>query len=285
MEKLFIDLNNTTSRIDADSVHLTDFPQANDKFIDKNLEDRMELAQKISSMVLSLRKKTNIRVRQPLNKILIPIINDHFRDKIKLVKSLILSEVNVKELEFMEDKSILVKKIKPNFKTLGPKYGKLMKMISNELSEFDNEKIAKLEETGVYELNIEGQNIELSLEDVEILTEDIPGWLISSSGLLTVALDITITEDLKDEGVARELVNRIQNIRKEKQYEVTDKINVIIEKKNDLESAVIKNYDYICAEILASALNFSDEISEIDKIPVELTEELKTNILIEKQLS
>jgi len=283
MERLFVDLNTVTSRIEADSVHLTDFPEVNEQYIDKTLEERMELAQKISSMVLSLRKKTNIRVRQPLNKIMIPVLNNHFRENIQSVQSLILSEVNVKELEFMEDESILVKKIKPNFKTLGPKYGKLMKLLAGELSKFDNEKIALLEKNGKYEISVENRNIEILLSDVEIVTEDIPGWLISSSGQVTVALDITITEDLKDEGIARELVNRIQNIRKEKQFEVTDKISVIIEKNNNLESAVNKNYDYICAEILAGSLYLTDRITENNKIQVELTEDIKTNIIIEKQ--
>jgi isoleucyl-tRNA synthetase len=285
MERLYVDLNTVTSRIEADSVHLTDFPKANEQYIDKNLEERMELAQKISSMVLSLRKKTNIRVRQPLNKIMIPLLNNSFKDKIEAVKSLILSEVNVKKLEFMEDDSMLVKKLKPNFKTLGPRYGKLMKLIAAELSTFDRDKIALLEEKGTYEISIEDQKIEILLSDVEIITEDIPGWLISTSGQVTVALDITITEDLKDEGIARELVNRIQNIRKEKQFEVTDKISVIIEKNNNIESAVKKNYDYICAEILASSLDLTDKITEDHKMQVELTEDLKTNIIIEKQLS
>jgi isoleucyl-tRNA synthetase len=285
MERLFVDLNNVTSRIETDSVHLTDFPKANELYIDKNLEERMELAQRISSMVLSLRKKTSIRVRQPLNKIMVPVLNAQFRKNIQSIKSLILSEVNVKELEFMEDESMLVKKIKPNFKTLGPKYGKLMKQIAAELSEFNSDQITLFEENGSYELNIQDQKVELLLTDVEILTEDIPGWLISSSGQITVALDITITEDLKDEGIARELVNRIQNIRKEKQFEVTDKISVIIEKNKSLESAVNKNFDYICAEILADSLNFTDKISDNGKIQVDLTEDLVTRIIIEKQIS
>lgn len=285
MEKMFVDLNTVTSRLKENSVHLTDFPVADESRINKDLEERMELAQKISSMVLSLRKKTNIRVRQPLNKIMIPLLNNSFKNKIEAVKSLILSEVNVKKLEFMEDDSMLVKKLKPNFKTLGPKYGKLMKLIAAELSTFNSDKIALLEEKGTYEISIEDQKIEISLSDVEIITEDIPGWLISTSGQVTVALDITITEDLKDEGIARELVNRIQNIRKEKQFEVTDKISVIIEKNNNLESAVKKNYDYICAEILASSLDLTDRITEDHKMQVELTEDLKTNIIIEKQLS
>ncbi len=185
----------------------------------------------------------------------------------------------------MEDESILVKKIKPNFKTLGPKYGKFMKQIATEISKFNSDQIVLLEEKGSYEFNIDDQKIEVLLSDVEILTEDIPGWLIAANGQVTVALDVTITEDLKDEGIARELVNRIQNIRKDKQFEVTDKIKVIIEKNNNLETVVKKNYDYICAEILATSLNLTDQITEDQKILIELTEDLKTNIIIEKQLS
>jgi isoleucyl-tRNA synthetase len=285
MEKIYLDLNKVTSRLKADSIHLTDFPVPDESKINKGLEERMELAQKISSMVLSLRKKTNIRVRQPLNKIMIPLLNNNFRDKIEGVKQLILSEVNVKSLEFMDDDSILVKKIKPNFKTLGPKYGKYMKFIASELSKLDNRQIVQLEKEGKLLLHIENQEIEISDSDVEIITEDIPGWLISTMGQLTVALDISITEDLKDEGIARELVNRIQNIRREKQFEVTDKINVIIEINSDLESAINKNYSYICSETLAESLVLTDSILNNNKLPIELTEDLKTNIIIEKQTS
>ena len=284
-EKLFNDLNEVTGRNKSDSVHLTDFPQANEKAIDKDLEERMELAQKISSMVLSLRKRTNIRVRQPLNKIMIPIINGKFKGKIKAVESLILSEVNVKEIELMEDDSILVKKAKPNFKVLGPKYGKQMKQIAAALSKLDTDQINHLEAEGVFSLSIEGQNIDITTTDVEILTQDIPGWLISTMGQLTVALDITITEELRNEGIARELINRIQNIRKEKEFEVTDKINVFIEKNEVLESAVKQNYAYISAETLADKLEFVNDLNDKNKNPVELTENLTTNILIEKLFS
>ena len=285
MEKIFVDLNEVTGRQKADSVHLTDFPVADEAVIDKDLEERMELAQKLSSMVLSLRKKTNIRVRQPLNKIMIPVLNNNFKAKIGAVKQLILSEVNVKELEFMSDDNILVKKIKPNFKTLGPKYGKLMKLIAAGLVKFDKAQIKQLETDGKYILQIEGQEIEITLADVEIITQDIPGWLISSMGQLTVALDITITDKLRNEGIARELVNRIQNIRKEKQFEVTDKIIVTIEKNNDLESVVKQNYSYIRAEILSDSLEFTKNIENDNKVLIELTENLKTNIIIEKQTS
>jgi isoleucyl-tRNA synthetase len=283
MEKLFVDLNSVTNRLPADSVHLSDFPAADETVIDMNLEERMELAQNISSMVLSLRKRTNIRVRQPLNKIMIPLLNNNFRNNIENIKNLILSEVNVKELEFMEDDSILVKKVKPNFKTLGPKYGKLMKPITAQLTSLTAEQIVQFERDGAYRLNIEGTEVEIGIEDVEIITDDIPGWLISSSGNLTVALDITLTDELRSEGLARELVNRIQNIRKEKKFEVTDKISVVIEKNNDLELAVKKNYTYICSETLAESLQLTEKIVTNNKIMVELTDDMKTNITIEKQ--
>jgi len=285
MEKMFVDLNNVTKRFNADSVHLTDFTKADGSVIDKSLEERMELAQKISSMVLSLRKKTNIRVRQPLNKIMIPVINGNFKEKVEAVKTLILSEVNVKELEYMIDDSILVKEVKPNFKVLGPKYGKLIKLIAAELSKFDKYQIGQLETNGKYSLKINDEDIEILFSDVEIITQDIPGWLVSTIGPLTVALDITITDELKNEGIARELINRIQNIRKEKQFEVTDKIAIKIEKNSELELAVNTNYSYICSETLAGSLELIDEIDEDKKVQIELAENLKTNIIIEKQFN
>jgi isoleucyl-tRNA synthetase len=285
MEKLFVDLNKVTTHLASDSVHLTDFPVANEKLIDQNLEERMELAQKISSMVLSLRKKTSIRVRQPLNKIMIPLMNNHFKENVEAIKHLILSEVNVKDLEFMEDDKMLMKRIKPNFKTLGPKYGKLMKSINSALIELNNEQINHFEIIGTYQLQVEGQEVEILISDVEILTEDIPGWLISSLGNLTVALDITITDDLRHEGIARELVNRIQNLRKENQYDVTDRIGVIIERTDELEIAVQKNFTYICSETLAETLSLTEQINSSSKTLVELTEDLKTNIIIQKQIS
>ena len=283
-ERLFVDLNNTTGRFKTDSVHLTDFPEAEESYIDTDLEERMELAQKISSMVLSLRKKTNIRVRQPLAKIMVPVRDEKFKKQLESMKQLILSEVNVKELEFMTDDSILVKKIKPNFKALGPKYGKLMKAISSALVQLDNEQIKQFEKEGKHTLQIDGQEIVIDLTDVEILTQDIPGWLISTMGTLTVALDITITDELQEEGIARELVNRIQNIRKDKQFEVTDKINVKIEKNNGLISAVKKNYSYICSETLADSLELVESLNESEKQVIELSDELKTHIIVTKHL-
>jgi len=283
-EQLFVDLNKITGRQKASSVHLTDFPKTDRSLIDKDLEERMELAQKISSMVLSLRKKTNIRVRQPLNKIMIPVVNGHFRKNIEAVKRLILSEVNVKDIEFMKDDSVLIKHVKPNFKTLGPKYGKLMKSIAAKVTGMDKTQIARLESAGRTTIDIEGKKIEITLQDVEILTQDIPGWLISTIGQLTVALDITITDDLRAEGIARELINRIQNIRKEKQFDVTDKINITLEKNSELESAINQNYDYICSETLADSLTFSTDIDDFNKLKIELTENFITNIIVEKHI-
>jgi isoleucyl-tRNA synthetase len=282
MDKLFIDLNRVTSRHSVDSVHLSDFPVADITLIDKELEEKMELAQTISSMVLSLRKKTNIRVRQPLNKILIPVPEKGLKEKLEAVRQLILSEVNVKEIEFAEDDSILVKHIKPNYKTLGPKFGKLMKHLASSLSALSKNEIEQFEREGVISVSLEGQDVQIPVSDVEIITQDIPGWQISTSGNLTVALDITITDDLKDEGLARELVNRIQNIRKENEFEVTDKILVSIEKNSELMNAVEKNYTYICSETLAVKLVFEDQLLNNKVSEVELIEGLSIKVAIQK---
>jgi isoleucyl-tRNA synthetase len=283
MERLFTDLNAITGRIPADSVHLTDFPKADESAIDLDLEERMELAQKISSMVLSLRKRSNIRVRQPLNKIMIPILNEHNRSQLQAVENLILSEVNVKEMEYLtETAGILVKRIKPNFKALGPRFGKLMKPIAAAISDFSQDQINHLEQEEVYKITVEGESVEITLNDVEIHTEDIPGWLISSSGNLTVALDVNITEELKQEGLARELINRIQNIRKDRDFEVTDRIRVSVEKMEFLETAIVRNYSYICAEILAESLDLVEKIDPENRMEVELTEEFTTGIRVDR---
>jgi isoleucyl-tRNA synthetase len=243
----------------------------------------MELAQHISSMVLSLRKKTNIRVRQPLNRIMVPVLTDRFREQLDSVKGLILSEVNVKEAEYITDTSgIVVKKIKPNFKSLGPRYGKLMKQITVAIDGFTQDQILQLESTGRIDLNLDDTPVEVLLEDVEILTEDIPGWVVSSYGNLTVALDITITEDLKEEGLARELINRIQNLRKDTHLEVTDKIRIEIEKNPELEKAIHNNYHYICSETLALSLITTDLITSGIKYPVEITDDIQVHVFIEK---
>ena len=282
-ERLFIDLNNVTGRHRVESVHLSGFPVEQASYIDPSLEERMELAQKISSMVLSLRKKTGIRVRQPLNKIMIPSAINHLNRQIDAVKYLILSEVNVKELEYITDTSaILIKKIKPDFKKLGPRYGKLMKQIAEAISGFSQDDIGKLEREDKFILIIGEQKVELTTSDIEIISEDIPGWQVANMGNLTVALDITITPELWEEGIARELINRIQNLRKEKGFEVTDKINVELKQHLALKSAVQNNLSYICSETLAQTFTIVNEIEQVDKDSIELTEAISTTILIRK---
>ena len=286
MDRLFLDLNNITKKNTAHSVHLTDFPVYNEKYIDKSLEERMELAQKLSSMVLSLRKKNKLRVRQPLKRILIPVLDEHFKVQVESVKDLILSEVNVKDIEFREVGSdeIIVKKIKPDFKKLGPKYGKLMKQVASAITQFNQSDISEIERSGKYMIDIEGEMIEILLTDVEITSEDIPGWTVQNAGNLTVALDMTLTGELIEEGIARELVNRIQNLRKDNNFDVTDKIKVQIESNEKINEAVKNNFNYICSEILARSLVIVDslEINTNNKALIELDENLKTFISIEK---
>ena len=282
-DNLFIDLNKITKKHNVESIHLTDFPKAIDKQIDKKLEERMQLSQKISSMVLSLRKKTKNRVRQPLNKIMIPVLDENFKKQVQAVEDLILSEVNVKEIEYISDASgILVKKIKPNFKTLGPKYGKLMKQISQAINLFNQEDISLIETNKKYELSLENQKIEISIDDVEIMTEDIPGWVVTNLDNLTVALDITITKELEEEGIAREIVNRIQNLRKDNGFEVTDKIALQIEKNNTIFDAINNNISYICSETLTDRFEFLDKLETNDSMNIELNNNIKITINIKK---
>ena len=226
MDKLYLDLTKTTQTESFESVHLADFPKYDASFVDASLERKMENAQKIASLVLSLRAKEKIKVRQPLQKIMIPISNAQQKEEILAISNLIKHEVNIKELELLEDASdILIKQIKPNFKTLGPKFGKNMRFIASAIKEFTSEDIQQIEKIGNISVSIEGQDTLLELADVEISSKDIEGWLVANDGNLTVALDVTITEALRKEGVARELVNRIQNARKDNRLEVTDKIN------------------------------------------------------------
>jgi len=282
-ERLFLDLNGMTGKQQVESIHMMDMPVAREEYIDKELEERIQLAQKISSMVLSLRKRTKIKVRQPLNKIMIPMLDKHFKDQIDSVTKLILSEVNVKNLEFMSDDSgMLVKQMKPNFKTLGPRYGKLMKKIAAILSGFTAAQIGLLERNGKYVLSIDGEEVEILISDVEINTQDIPGWIISTEGSLTVALDITMTDELREEGIARDLVNKIQNLRKDKNFDVTDKISLFIEKSEKIETAVNSNYQYICSETLTKTLDWVETINSGGGIEIELGDELITKIDIEK---
>ena len=285
-DRLFRDLNNVSERLDAVSVHLADFPKFNASSIDKDLEARMELAQKISSMVLSLRKKVNIRVRQPLNKVLLPVLDISFKTKVDAVKNLILAEVNVKEIEYITDTSgVLVKNIKPNFKVLGKKVGGLMKEVAALIVTFSQEQIQTLEQEKRLLVEIGGKSIELMEEDVEINSEDIPGWQVINDGKLTVALDITITEALKEEGIAREFINRIQNLRKERGFEVTDRIELTVLQHERMKNSLINNKDYICAEILAERLDLVDSLDGEDAVDVEVDEDIQTRIIIQKHNS
>nr|NQU89014.1 isoleucine--tRNA ligase [Bacteroidota bacterium] len=280
-DRLFTDLNNVTGKTGQQSVHMVDMPMADEKLINRGLEEKMQLAQKISSMVLSLRKRTKIKVRQPLNKIMIPALSDQFKEQIEAVTNLIASEVNVKTVEFMDENSgMLVKMVKPNFKALGPRYGKLMKKLAPAIMKLDGGQINELEENGRFMLDLEGQEIEILISDVEICTQDIPGWLISTEGNLTVALDITIDEKLKDEGIARDLVNKIQNLRKESEFEVTDNILLKVEKNEKINSAIANNLKYICSETLARSLDLVDKINDNAGVTVELGDEIKATITI-----
>ena len=282
-EKLFTDLNTVTQRHKTGSVHLCDFPVHNPEFIDRGLEVRMNLAQRISSMVLGLRRKVNIKVRQPLNRLMIPVLDNGFQKKVEAVKDLILTEINVKEIEFLTDNSgILVKRIKPNFKSLGPRFGKLMKSISEEIGKMNQENIAQFEKQGKWELNISGEVINLLPEDVEISTEDIPGWLVANDGNLTIALDVTVTDELLQEGIAREFINRIQNYRKESGFDVTDKIKVLIMSHSSIDDAIVQHKDYIGTQTLAIKIDLVDEMDTGNARKVEIDEDVQTWIKIEK---
>lgn len=282
MDKLFSDLNKVSGKHDAESVHLAYFPKANENFIDLNLEGQMDIAQRVSSLVLSLRKKEKIKVRQPLQKVMVPILDPTFKSRIEHVKDLILAEVNVKEMELLEDTTgVLVKKIKPNFKTIGPKYGKQMKAISAMVNGWDQQAIAEVETNGGWNGEVDGTVIELTLEDFDIQAEDIPGWLVASEGGITVALDITISEELRNEGIARELINRIQNFRKESGLEVTDKIRLTIASTDEIQQAVATNKTYICEEVLATDIVFEDTL-KTDALLTDIESEGDTRILLEK---
>jgi len=269
MDQLFLDLTTVSGKHGLESVHLANFPKADESHIDKRLESQMELAQKSCSLVLGLRKKHMIRVRQPLQKIMIPVLNQDIADQLTHVKELILSEVNVKELDLLTDGAgMLVKSIKPNFKTIGPKYGKQMKSIASLVAGLSQEDIASVEQQGGWSGEVDGTHIELDMADFEINAQDIPGWLVASEGGITVALDITITEELKAEGIARELVNRIQNMRKDAGLEVTDRIAVTIDTTDAIQVACKQFETYICNEVLATELIFH-ELKEGQKEDIE----------------
>jgi isoleucyl-tRNA synthetase len=280
MDKLYRDLTQATHTEKFDSVHLAEFPKYVENFVDNSLESKMGKAQTISSLVLSLRKKEMIKVRQPLQKIMIPVLNDEFRTEIEAISDLIKAEVNVKEIELIDDASgILVKQIKPNFKELGPRFGKDMGLISKKIQDLSQENINELDQKGLLVIELSGNSITLARKEVEISSQDIEGLLVANSGTITVALDITLTEDLKNEGIARELVNRIQNLRKDSGFEVTDKIVVFLQKNPALEKAVNQNQTYIMSETLTREIIFKETIEE--GTPIEF-DEIKTILTITK---
>jgi isoleucyl-tRNA synthetase len=268
-DMVFQNLNSVTNRFTISSVHHVDFPVANESFIDVELEERMKLAQDASSLVLSLRKKQNIKVRQPLQKILIPVLNPHMKKQLLLIEDLIKTEVNIKEVEYLTaDNSFIKKKIKPNFQTLGKKLGAKMKAVAAALGSFSQEQIAELEKESVYNLLIDNEAVPIYLNDVEISSEDVPGWLVANKGGLTVALDVNITPELISEGNARELVNRIQKIRKDSGFELTDRINVQLEGADLLAASIGEYKSYICAEILADTLDLVQETFDGTEVEV-----------------
>jgi isoleucyl-tRNA synthetase len=260
-DAVFQNLEAVTGRFNAESVHHVDFPVANEAAIDSSLEERMQLAQDASSLILSLRKKVNIKVRQPLQKMLIPVLNPLMKEQLKKVEDLVKAEVNVKEVEYLSpDNTFISKKIKPNFVALGKKLGPKMKAVSARLAQFTQDDIARLEKEGQYNLSIDGEPVILQVSEVEISSEDIPGWTVAGKGSLTVALDITVTPDLEAEGNAREFVNRIQKIRKDQGFELTDRIEVKVAAANGMKNSLAQFKDYICAEILADKLEIVPDI-------------------------
>ena len=268
MDRLFQDLNTISKKYDITSVHLANFPKADNSMIDADLERKMQLAQNITSLALSLRKKEMIRVRQPLQKIMIPILNPKMQQDIEAISSIVLSEINVKEIAYLtENSNVLTKKIKPNFKTLGPKFGKDMKLISGVITQFSSDNIKQIEKEGIYKVN---DTITIDLTDVEISSADIPGCIVANNDGITVALDITLSADLKEEGLAREFINRVQNLRKDNGFKVTDKVNILVENNEQLKSAIQNNFAYICDETLADKLEFSknieNETNEMDLV-------------------
>ena len=280
-DKLYLDLISVTGVEDFESVHLADFPVANESVIDKTLEEQMSLAQTASSIVLALRRKVNIKVRQPLSQIMIPYVDEQQKQNIEAIKSLILSEVNVKELHFVDStNAMLVKRIKPDFKKLGPRYGKIMKQLAIAVQEMSQDDIAMLEKEGKFNLLVNGEQITIELSDTEIVSEDIPGWLVANQDKLTVALDINITDDLSKEGIARELINRIQNLRKANDFEITDRIRVTVSSNKKLDTAITDFSDYIKSQVLADTLTITQESQNNE---IDINDEI-TTVNIEKIL-
>jgi isoleucyl-tRNA synthetase len=275
-EQLFRDLNLVGKRQSSSSVHLSNFPKVKAEWVNKDLELQMEYAQKISSLVLSIRKKENIKVRQPLQKILIPVLDQHMKDEITHVQDLILAEVNVKELEFID---AMAKSIKPNFKSLGKKVGPKMKQVAEMISAFAQNQIETLEQNGTIAIEVEGQKIEILIEDVEILSKEIPGYKVANEGRLTVALDITLSTSLIEEGIAREIVSKVQNLRKDSGLDLTDKISLKIVEVPYIKSAINQFKNYICSEILANDI---ERVSELAGETTILIDEVSVKVQIDK---
>ena len=278
MDQLFQDLNKVTGKDMVNSVHLTDFPVVDESLIDQDLVEKTHLAQQITSMVFSLRKKENIKVRQPLQKVMIPVLDKKTEEQILAVSELIKQEVNVKELQLInseEASHLIVKQIKPNFKTLGARLGKDMKTVAGEISNFSSEQITTLEKEG--KASVSGY--EITTEDVEIFTKDIPGWTVASEGKTTVALDLTLTDELKSEGVAREFINRVQNLRKEKDFDLTDRISIQLEENSPFHKELTNNQAYISAEVLSDKIEFVNSLSNFDEIEID---EEKFKVKVEK---
>jgi len=286
MDQLYCDLNRVSGHESDTSVHLTIFPKYDESAINKELEERMDIAQKVSSMILGLRRKEKLKVRQPLAKIIVPVLNENFRKQFEAVESIILTEVNVKKVEYLADsEGVIKKKIKANFKTLGPKYGKLMKAVSVFISNLSQTEIAAFERAGIFEAVLDGEPVTLALEDVEIQSEDIPGLQVASEGAITVALDITVTPELRLEGIAREFVNRIQNLRKESNFDVTDKIILRIVRHPELNEAMDKFSDYIGRQTLASRVELVDQLPDDETAKlVEIDKGIETFIQVEKEI-
>lgn len=279
MDKIYSDLTAVSKRTKFGSVHLADFPEVNAALISEDLESRMDIAQRISSLILSIRKKEKIRVRQPLRRIMVPILDASFEEKLRKVEELVLSEVNVKELEYLHDTSILVKQTKANFKALGPRFGKQMKAAAAVIAGWGQNDIAAFERNGSIDIKLDGVTHEITRSDVEVLSQDIPGWLVASDHRVTVALDVTLDDELEKEGLARELVNRIQNMRKDKNFEVTDRIKVELSGDDYIESAVRSNLEYICREILAEKLEVVNKVTMGHE--VEVADGLNATVQIE----
>ncbi len=280
---LYTDLNKVTNKGLNESVHLIDFPEFNTQVIDKDLEEKMAIAQKASSMILALRRKEKLKVRQPLAKIMIPVLNDHFQEQFDAIKEIVLSEVNVKEVEYLTDtEGVIKKKIKANFKTLGPKFGKLMKQIAGVINGFSQHDISTFEKENKFEVQIGASPVLLTLEDVEITTEDIPGWTVATEGNLTIALDIAVSEELKLEGIAREFINKIQNLRKDNNFEVTDRISVQILRNDAFNKAIEIHNKYICTQTLTDELILVGKFNSDEPISVEIEQGVEALILIKK---